>query len=316
MSGSLLTSSTTKARKTQDYPSIPGHITEEERQTLERAASILGVQRPQLPSRLADFLGEIDNGQVSTSSETIVDATSGAATSTDLLGGNLDSGNESLDQLLGSAGSHYDFGLGGDFELQNHDAFLFDNGISISDTCFRLFEPNLDEFQSGTEVRTQPNVEHRPNISASDGVSTGFRDWDINVPNSTTTAANQVDAQQVSEYDLHQLGSIQDLQFPVLSDSDLIDFFSLDTVFPTGNPILPVAERACGSDESRRSTASDNVVSSPRSRDSNSADATAREISKQPGRRGPFKNPDERLQTGITRKLGACVRCRMQKIRV
>jgi hypothetical protein len=32
--------------------------------------------------------------------------------------------------------------------------------------------------------------------------------------------------------------------------------------------------------------------------------------------RGPFRNPQERLETGQTRKIGACLRCRMQRIRV
>lgn len=34
------------------------------------------------------------------------------------------------------------------------------------------------------------------------------------------------------------------------------------------------------------------------------------------GRRGPFRSSDERQQTGFTRRLGACIRCRLQKIRV
>lgn len=32
--------------------------------------------------------------------------------------------------------------------------------------------------------------------------------------------------------------------------------------------------------------------------------------------RGPFRNPQERLETGQTRKVGACIRCRMQRVRV
>lgn len=32
--------------------------------------------------------------------------------------------------------------------------------------------------------------------------------------------------------------------------------------------------------------------------------------------RGPFRNSQERLETGQTRKIGACLRCRMQKVRV
>lgn len=35
-----------------------------------------------------------------------------------------------------------------------------------------------------------------------------------------------------------------------------------------------------------------------------------------PIRRGPFKNPHDRVQTAQTRKDGSCVRCRAQKIRV
>jgi hypothetical protein len=33
-------------------------------------------------------------------------------------------------------------------------------------------------------------------------------------------------------------------------------------------------------------------------------------------KRQPFKNPHDRKQTAETRKLAACVRCRMQRIRV
>jgi hypothetical protein len=33
-------------------------------------------------------------------------------------------------------------------------------------------------------------------------------------------------------------------------------------------------------------------------------------------RRRPFSNPQERLETGQTRKIGACLRCRMQRVRV
>lgn len=33
-------------------------------------------------------------------------------------------------------------------------------------------------------------------------------------------------------------------------------------------------------------------------------------------RRGPFKDPDIRRQTAETRKIGSCIRCRMQRIRV
>ncbi|KAJ8130806.1 hypothetical protein O1611_g2822 [Lasiodiplodia mahajangana] len=36
---------------------------------------------------------------------------------------------------------------------------------------------------------------------------------------------------------------------------------------------------------------------------------------KGPRRRGPYKDRDEREQTGLTRKLGACIRCRIQKAR-
>ena len=39
-------------------------------------------------------------------------------------------------------------------------------------------------------------------------------------------------------------------------------------------------------------------------------------VVKLPGRRAPFKDLREREQTGVTRRLGACLRCRMQKTRV
>jgi hypothetical protein len=35
-----------------------------------------------------------------------------------------------------------------------------------------------------------------------------------------------------------------------------------------------------------------------------------------PARRGPFKSNDDREKTAQTRKIGSCVRCRMQRIRV
>ena len=34
------------------------------------------------------------------------------------------------------------------------------------------------------------------------------------------------------------------------------------------------------------------------------------------GKRGPFKDPNLREQTALTRKIGSCIRCRMQRIRV
>lgn len=35
-----------------------------------------------------------------------------------------------------------------------------------------------------------------------------------------------------------------------------------------------------------------------------------------PARRGPFKDHDQRERTARTRKMGSCIRCRMQRIRV
>ena len=35
-----------------------------------------------------------------------------------------------------------------------------------------------------------------------------------------------------------------------------------------------------------------------------------------PVKRGPFKDPDLREKTAFTRKMGSCIRCRMQRIRV
>jgi len=35
-----------------------------------------------------------------------------------------------------------------------------------------------------------------------------------------------------------------------------------------------------------------------------------------PSRRRPFQNPEDRIQTAQTRKDKACLRCRMQKVRV
>jgi len=46
-----------------------------------------------------------------------------------------------------------------------------------------------------------------------------------------------------------------------------------------------------------------------------SADSTGKELSPKK-KRGPFQDPQLREQTSDTRKLKACVRCRMQKIRV
>lgn len=39
-------------------------------------------------------------------------------------------------------------------------------------------------------------------------------------------------------------------------------------------------------------------------------------MSRPAARRGPFKNNDDREKTAQTRKIGSCVRCRMQRIRV
>jgi hypothetical protein len=35
-----------------------------------------------------------------------------------------------------------------------------------------------------------------------------------------------------------------------------------------------------------------------------------------PAKRGPFKDQDSREKTALTRKMGSCIRCRMQRIRV
>lgn len=35
-----------------------------------------------------------------------------------------------------------------------------------------------------------------------------------------------------------------------------------------------------------------------------------------PTKRGPFKDPQKRIRTAQTRKMGSCIRCRMQRIRV
>jgi hypothetical protein len=35
-----------------------------------------------------------------------------------------------------------------------------------------------------------------------------------------------------------------------------------------------------------------------------------------PVKRGPFKDQDSREKTALTRKIGSCIRCRMQRIRV
>jgi hypothetical protein len=35
-----------------------------------------------------------------------------------------------------------------------------------------------------------------------------------------------------------------------------------------------------------------------------------------PVKRGPFKDQDQREKTALTRKIGSCIRCRMQRIRV
>ncbi len=53
----------------------------------------------------------------------------------------------------------------------------------------------------------------------------------------------------------------------------------------------------------------------PRSRHHRPAQSTPI-ITKTPGRRGPFRDPKEREQTALARKLGACLRCRVQKTRV
>lgn len=35
-----------------------------------------------------------------------------------------------------------------------------------------------------------------------------------------------------------------------------------------------------------------------------------------PAKRGPFRDQDQREKTAVTRKMGSCIRCRMQRIRV
>lgn len=46
------------------------------------------------------------------------------------------------------------------------------------------------------------------------------------------------------------------------------------------------------------------------------SDGTSSGKGTSPTRRGPFRDPSDRAETAQTRKLTACLRCRMQRIRV
>jgi hypothetical protein len=51
-------------------------------------------------------------------------------------------------------------------------------------------------------------------------------------------------------------------------------------------------------------------------KESEAADHAAARRGMGPSRRRPFQNPEDRIQTAQTRKDKACLRCRMQKVRV
>lgn len=71
-----------------------------------------------------------------------------------------------------------------------------------------------------------------------------------------------------------------------------------------GYDVRPHAVASSGSyhDMMQRGSAFDVMLSNP--------------LNRPAARRGPFKNNDDREKTAQTRKIGSCVRCRMQRIRV
>jgi hypothetical protein len=101
----------------------------------------------------------------------------------------------------------------------------------------------------------------------------------------------------------------QDGNIPGPSESDVVELGWVDLKAPQQSPEWSVIELA----KSHEYFEGDKAT--PKSVTWVSADSTGKELSPKK-KRGPFQDPQLREQTSDTRKLKACVRCRMQKIRV
>ncbi|KAN0095460.1 hypothetical protein V8E51_016171 [Hyaloscypha variabilis] len=100
----------------------------------------------------------------------------------------------------------------------------------------------------------------------------------------------------------------QDGNIPGPSESDVVELGWVDLKAPQQSPEWSVIELA----KSHEYFEGDKAT--PKSVTWVSADSTGKELSPKK-KRGPFQDPQLREQTSDTRKLKACVRCRMQKIR-
>lgn len=170
------------------------------------------------------------------------------------------------------------------------------NGIGVSDNCFRMFEYGVDF----NPYLPDPFV---GNTLLSSGQQYLQENW---------------------------LGDFGDGDFinpaPGLNDSNGNDPFLSDGWLPQPPAAIdqvPALNSKSSSDkETGPDTGSASPPSSPRDEQSPNKQSseepptngkTPKKIS---GRRGPFKDDQERAQTKLTRRLGACIRCRLQKIRV
>ena len=88
------------------------------------------------------------------------------------------------------------------------------------------------------------------------------------------------------------------------SDQTAGDSFRADT---NGSPV---------SSSRSHESALTHTLPDPPSTDTGSTARARRDAIRRPKPRGPFRDPQVRLETARTRRLGACIRCRMQRIRV
>ena len=157
--------------------------------------------------------------------------------------------------------------------------------------------PSVDNqswFSVPTEYLTQAYQEHEINAGTGAGTSSAR----TGMPSkSSAQEANTVDA---SDSDVVELGWV-DLKTPQHSRLG-----SMGEVTTSEWSMIELANR-------QESFHADEV--NPKCMTWVPADSTGKELSPKK-KRGPFQDPQLREQTSDTRKLKACVRCRMQKIRV
>jgi hypothetical protein len=220
----------------------------------------------------------------------------------------------------------FSFGSTSNAQLNNTDLglqqdaswFDFDNVWPVSDSCFRLFEA-----PDPASIST-PTPTHKPLDSPfleslfSENVS-GINTNSINMVNASSSNSRQSPDSGLA-FGGQEGEDIQ--QAPIIPTDSGLDPWLLEPAWDFA-PLAPIDFEASYSPTEAHAEAVDELPTSNNiSNVTNTLESSGRrvhttlDIPRQPGRRGPFKCPKERELTGVTRRLGACVRCRMQKIRV